>query len=80
MLSEIQKKDVRKMTEEMLSTILDMTEDQFFDWLNDAADNDIQEFLDMLEPSGVKDIQISEEQLNVSYENLMRRVAEVSTA
>lgn len=68
------------MTEEMLSTILDMTEDQFFDWLNDAADNDIQEFLDMLEPSGVKDIQISEEQLNVSYENLMRRVAEVSTA
>ncbi len=68
------------MTEEMLSTILDMTEDQFFDWLNDAADNDIQEFLDMLEPSGVKDIQISEEQLNVSYENLMRRVAEVGTA
>lgn len=68
------------MTEEMLSTILDMTEDQFFDWLNDAADNDIQEFLDMLEPSGVKDIQISKEQLNVSYENLMRRVAEVSTA
>ena len=68
------------MTEEMLSTILDMTEDQFFDWLNDAADNDIQEFLDMLEPSGVQDIQISEEQLNVSYENLMRRVAEVSTA
>ena len=64
----------------MLSTILDMTEDQFFDWLNDAADNDIQEFLDMLEPSGVKDIQISEEQLNVSYENLMRRVAEVGTA
>ena len=68
------------MTEEMLSTILDMTADQFFDWLNDAADNDIQEFLDMLEPSGVKDIQISEEQLNVSYENLMRRVAEVGTA
>lgn len=68
------------MTEEMLSTILDMTEDQFFDWLNDAADNDIQEFLDMLEPSGVKDIQISEEHLNVSYENLMRRVAEVGTA
>lgn len=68
------------MTEEMLSTILDMTEDQFFDWLNDAADNDIQEFLDMLEPSGVKDIQISEEQLNVSYENLMRKVAEVGTA
>ena len=68
------------MTEEMLSTILDMTDDQFFDWLNDAADNDIQEFLDMLEPSGVKDIQISEEQLNVSYENLMRRVAEVGIA
>ena len=68
------------MTEEMLSTILDMTEDQFFDWLNDAADNDIQEFLDMLEPSGVKDIQISEEQLNVSYENLMRRVAEAGIA
>lgn len=68
------------MTEEMLSTILDMTEDQFFDWLNDAADNDIQEFLDMLEPSGGKDIQISEEQLNVSYENLMRRVAEAGIA
>lgn len=68
------------MTEEMLSIILDMTEDQFFDWLNDAAADDIKEFLDMLEPSGGKDIQISEEQLNVSYENLMRRVAEVGIA
>ena len=68
------------MTEEMLSTILDMTEDQFFDWLNDAAADDIQEFLDMLEPSGGKDIQISEEQLNASYENLMRRVAEAGIA
>lgn len=68
------------MTEEILSTILDMTDDQFFDWLNDAADNDIQEFLDMLEPSGVKDIQISEEQLNASYENLMRKVAEAGIA
>ena len=68
------------MTEEMLSTILDMTEDQFFDWLNDAAADDIQEFLDMLEQSGGKDIQISEEQLNASYENLMRRVAEAGIA
>lgn len=68
------------MTEEILSTILDMTDDQFFGWLNDAADNDIQEFLDMLEPSGVKDIQISEEQLNASYENLMRKVTEVGIA
>lgn len=68
------------MTEEILSTILDMTDDQFFDWLNDAADNDIQEFLDMLEPSGVKYIQISEEQLNASYENLMRKVAEAGIA
>lgn len=68
------------MTEEILSTILDMTDDQFFHWLNDAADNDIQEFLDMLEPSGVKDIQISEEQLNASYENLMRKVAETGIA
>lgn len=68
------------MTKEILSTILDMTDDQFFGWLNDAADNDIQEFLDMLEPSGGKDIQISEEQLNVSYENLMMRVAEAGIA
>lgn len=68
------------MTEEILSTIFDMTDDQFFGWLNDAADNDIQEFLDMLEPSGAKDIQISEEQLNASYENLMRRVAEAGIA
>ena len=68
------------MTEEMLSTILDMTEDQFFNWLNDATDNDIQEFLCMLEPSAVNDIQISEEQLNASYENLMRRVAETGIA
>ena len=63
-----------------MSTILDMTDDQFFGWLNDAADNDIQEFLDILEPSGGKDIQISEEQLNVSYENLMMRVAEAGIA
>lgn len=68
------------MTEEMLSTILDMTEDQFFNWLNDATDNDIQEFLGMLEPSGAKDIQISEEQLNASYENLMQRVTEAGIA
>ena len=68
------------MTEEMMSTILDMTEDQFFNWLNDAADNDAKEFLDMLEPSGVEDIQISKEQLDASYENLMRKVAEVGIA
>ena len=60
------------MTEEILSTIFDMTDDQFFGWLNDAADNDIQEFLDMLEPSGAKDIQISEEQLNASYQERNR--------
>lgn len=68
------------MTEEILSTILDMTEDQFFDWLNDATNDDIQEFLCMLESNGAKDIQISEEQLNVSYENLMQRVAEAGIA
>lgn len=68
------------MTEEILSTILDMTDDQFFNWLNDAIDDDIQEFLGMLESNEAKDIQISEEQLNVSYENLMRRVAEAGIA
>lgn len=68
------------MTEEMLSTILDMTDDQFFNWLNDAIDDDIQEFLGMLESNEAKDIQISEEQLNASYENLMQRVAEAGIA